>query len=141
MRESRDLKGITPETWNCIDCGENTAPGFLTRIEMEQALAAAKQVGNQHIAKLRLDNRTEVYSVHDALWKAAGMEPWGGCLCIDCLEKRLGRELTPQDFELDHPYNHPDLPGTPLLLRRRKGLEQIRQRLDDLFAKRSAGQA
>jgi hypothetical protein len=26
------------------------------------------------------------------------MERLGGCLCVGCLEARLGRELTPADF-------------------------------------------
>jgi hypothetical protein len=53
-----------------------------------------------------------------ALWSAAaGMEPMGGCLYIDCLEKRLGRHLRPKDFQRGHPLNC--LPGTPLLLKRR----------------------
>ena len=30
------------------------------------------------------------------------MEPYGGCLCIGCLEKRIGRKLKPKDFP-DHP--------------------------------------
>jgi len=40
----------------------------------------------------------EWYMVQDSVWKAAGMEPDGGCLCIGCLEERLGRMLTPDDF-------------------------------------------
>ena len=32
------------------------------------------------------------------IWKAAGLEPMGGCLCIGCLEKRIGRKLTSGDF-------------------------------------------
>ena len=35
----------------------------------------------------------EVYTVRPAIWKRAGMEDWGGCLCIGCLEKRIGRRL------------------------------------------------
>lgn len=48
----------------------------------------------------------EYYMVHDPVWAAAGMpvpdDPEGfvgeGILCIGCLEKRLGRKLTPDDF-------------------------------------------
>jgi hypothetical protein len=43
--------------------------------------------------------------VHDAVWKAAGMEPYGGVLCIGCLEERLGRHLTADDF-MDVPLNN-----------------------------------
>jgi hypothetical protein len=37
--------------------------------------------------------RSEVYCVREAVWKAAGMAPFGGCLCIGCLEERLGRRV------------------------------------------------
>jgi hypothetical protein len=47
----------------------------------------------------------EWYKVHDAVWAAAGM-PENGFLCIGCLERRLGRELTPEDFP-DLPVNDP----------------------------------
>ncbi|RSN71342.1 hypothetical protein DMH08_02770 [Actinomadura sp. WAC 06369] len=38
------------------------------------------------------------YMLNDNVWAAAGMEYDGGWLCIDCVEKRLGRPLTGQDF-------------------------------------------
>jgi hypothetical protein len=61
----------------------------------------------------------EYYMVHDHVWKAAGMEPEGGCLCIGCLEERLGRMLTPDDFK-DCLLNDPDKPqGASSRLRKR----------------------
>jgi hypothetical protein len=67
-----------------------------------------------------------VYSEHQNcidcgynVWKKAGMEPYGGCLCIGCLEKRLGRKLKPKDFQSGHPFK--DLRGTPRLIERRGG--------------------
>jgi hypothetical protein len=45
------------------------------------------------------------------------MEPWGGCLCIGCLEKRIGRSLTPKDFPRGDAFNK--VPGTERLLSRR----------------------
>jgi hypothetical protein len=45
-----------------------------------------------------------------------GMEPYGGCLCIGCLEQRIGRQLMPDDFP-NHALN--TLPGTPKLMDRR----------------------
>jgi hypothetical protein len=39
----------------------------------------------------------EYYMVHDFVWQAAGMKS-RGILCIGCLERRLGRQLVPQDF-------------------------------------------
>lgn len=38
----------------------------------------------------------EYYMVHDQVWEAAGLGR--GHLCIGCLEARLGRRLTPDDF-------------------------------------------
>jgi hypothetical protein len=36
--------------------------------------------------------------VADQLWKAAGMAPHGGMLCLVCLERRIGRPLVVEDF-------------------------------------------
>ena len=46
----------------------------------------------------------EYYSVHDAIWDAAGMQRDDGMLCVGCLEARLGRQLTHADFD-DAPIN------------------------------------
>ena len=48
----------------------------------------------------------EWYMVHDDLWVAAGMERLGGCLCVRCLERRLGRLLSPDDLARE-PVNAP----------------------------------
>jgi hypothetical protein len=111
----KDLRGLAPESWHCVDCGVNTAAGMSTRAELEAAFAAGKESVDQVI-----DNKSEVYTVCKEIWKAARMEELGGCLCI-CLEKRLGRKLGPKDFLPDHPFNGPDVPGTPRLLNRRWG--------------------
>jgi hypothetical protein len=93
------------------------------RIELEQAIAAAKAAGkwggdDQGIPQ-QIDHRSEVCTVRKSVWKAAGMDEWGGCLCIGCLEKRLGRKLKPKDLQRGHPFNC--IPnGTPRLLKRRK---------------------
>jgi hypothetical protein len=42
--------------------------------------------------------RAEYYMVHNEVWAAAGAKPADMVLCIGCLEKRLGRQLTPEDF-------------------------------------------
>ena len=67
----------------------------------------------------KIDKWSEVYMVKPAVWKAAGLDPYSGCLCIGCLEKRLGRTLTSKDFLPNHPFN--SLPGTARLLSRRHG--------------------
>jgi hypothetical protein len=109
--------GTVPESWRCVDCGINTAPGCLNRREMEEALQIAALNTADGGVKQRFDKHSEVYTVRAAVWEKAGMEPMGGCLCIGCLEKRLGRVLTPKDFKRRHPFI--TLPGTPRLLHRR----------------------
>jgi hypothetical protein len=71
--EAKGLKGLLPESWFCVDCGVNTAPGFLNRIEMEQAIAA---LGEKWIKGEGVDQSigwdAEVYTVRDAVWKRPG---------------------------------------------------------------------
>src|SRR5262245_13082752 len=109
-----DFKGLTPETWCCIDCGTNTAPGMYTRAQMEDAARALGDAWHRDEASIpqTIDRHSEVYTVRNAVWSAAGMEPYGGCLCIGCLEKRLGRILRPKDFQRNHPFNEARVPGT-----------------------------
>jgi hypothetical protein len=111
-----DLKGALPESWNCVDCGVNTAPGCLNRAEMEKALGGGV-IRKQQGVEITYDDRSEVYTVRDAIWKQAGMDAMGGCVCVGCLEKRLGRNLRPKDFQRGHPFNR--MPGTARLLNRR----------------------
>ena len=75
----------TGDSTRCVVCGVETQPN--------------KPEGNY-----------EQYIVTDEIWRAAGMPPgqidpktWvlkggGGCLCVGCLERRLGRQLTNADF-------------------------------------------
>ena len=84
-----------------------------------------------------MDGRQEAYLVHDEVWAAAGMdgsrrvtppgelrvgsegEPRlfemspillvGEFVCVGCIERRLGRQLTPSDFRdtpAGSPFNH-----------------------------------
>jgi hypothetical protein len=82
------------ESWLCVDCGFNTAPGFFGRVELERAFEVN---GDQGVPQT-IDSNSEVYFVRNVIWMKAGMKPWGGCLCIGCLEKRLGRRLKPKLF-------------------------------------------
>jgi hypothetical protein len=110
----RALKGLIPESWCCIDCGYNTAPGLTTRAEAEKAFETQESI------KQTINNKSEVYIVHDSVWKSAGMElGYSGCLCIRRLERRLGRELDAEDFP-DHVFNNPGMPGTKRLKRRER---------------------
>jgi hypothetical protein len=40
----------------------------------------------------------EYYMVGDDVWAASGLAPNGGMLCLGCLERRIGRLLTGEDF-------------------------------------------
>jgi hypothetical protein len=40
----------------------------------------------------------EYYMITDKLWAASGMAPHGGMLCLACLERRIRRPLTDEDF-------------------------------------------
>ena len=42
-----NLKGLVPESWNCMDCGTNTAPGCMSRGEMDLVFAAAEVAGKK----------------------------------------------------------------------------------------------
>ena len=109
----KSLKGLVPESWLCADCGVNTAPGCLTRKEAEIVLA---RHGSFDIA---ITAETEVYTVTTEVWLASGLEYWSGCLCVRCLEKRIGRRLKPEDFVADDALNLPHLPATRRLRKRR----------------------
>ena len=105
-----DLEGLAPESWHCVDCGVNTAPGMLGRAELErafEALEAAGKTAPEDGVEQQIIAGSEVYTVRDAVWKASGMEPYGGCLCVGCLEKRLGRKLRPKDFLKGHSFKSP----------------------------------
>jgi hypothetical protein len=106
-------RGVAPESWLCVDCGVNTAPGCPTRKEIDVAMVIYGKVD------VHYDSESEVYTLREAIWTKTGMEPMGGCLCIGCVEKRLGRRLKPKDFDQEHSFAN--LPGTERLLNRRDG--------------------
>src|SRR6516164_5932789 len=87
------LKGCHSESQCCIDCGYNTNPGAPPRELAEFLMNRDGEV------PMTLTPDSEIYAVKNRLWKAAGMEPWGGCLCVGCLERRIGRRLRPKDFD------------------------------------------
>jgi hypothetical protein len=111
----KSAKGRCPESWLCVDCGVNTAPGFPNRKETDLALALRGEAECAYTAD------SEVYTVTQEVWRATGLEDMGGCLCIECLEKRIGRRLKPKDFPPDHPFNWPHFPATRRLRKRRRG--------------------
>ena len=115
--EPESLLGLVPESWDCVDCGINTAPACLNRVEMEEAVAALGDRWESEGVTQTIGVHSEIYIVRAAVWEKAGMGPMAGCLCIGCLEKRIGRVLRPKDFQRKHPFNM--VPGTPRLLKRR----------------------
>jgi hypothetical protein len=117
-----NARGAAPESWACIDCGRNTAPGLSNRREIEQAFSVVSN-NNESITQTVTED-SEVYMVKPNVWKAAGMELFSGCLCIGCLETRLGRTLVPRDFMRKHSFN--TMPGTERLLARRGDLSPPR---------------
>jgi hypothetical protein len=104
---------VIVESWCCIDCGVNTAPGFPDGPTMRALLALAGA------ANVSLNELSEVYTVRNSVWARARMLANGGCLCIGCLEKRLDRRLRSRDFEPGDAFNCPDLPCTARLRQRR----------------------
>ena len=113
-----DLEGLYPDSWACVDCGVNTAPGLPIRAEVANAYAAGALKVEPGVT-FHITDQCEIYTVRDSVWKAAGMAPKGGCLCIGCLEVRLGRMLVSADFT-SAPINDPSLWDTPGI-RQRKG--------------------
>jgi hypothetical protein len=107
-------KGTMPESHCCIDCGYNTHPGCPPR-ELADFL-----LSRDGKCPMTFSAESEVYMAKDEIWRLAGMQPMGGCLCIACLEKRIGRKLRPKDFG-DHVFNDPGLPCTDRLRDRRGG--------------------
>jgi hypothetical protein len=127
-RDDCDLYGLIPDSYICVDCGMDTWPGHKTRAEIEQSMRAAKAGKKWKGTKLTFTSETEVYYVHPQLWKASGIGFWNGCLCIGCLEKRIGRRLQPFDFmaeRADGGFNDPSLPGTRRRFERLTGSETL----------------
>ena len=106
-----EAAGDRTDSWACVDCGINTAPGIPNAERMRLEIAAFGNI------KWTIDENSEVYTVKSPVWKAANMDGWGGCLCIGCLENRLGRRLKPKDFDREHPFH--SFPGTERLRTRR----------------------
>jgi hypothetical protein len=74
-----------PDSHLCVDCGVDTAPGCPGWLE------TIRQINATGESPMVVGWESEIYMVRASIWKAAGMDEWGGCLCIGCLEKRLGR--------------------------------------------------
>jgi hypothetical protein len=71
-----------------------------------------------HLCDMCVVGQWEWYMVTDPVWSQSGLGTSGGCVCVGCLEKRLGRYLTPDDFEALN-INKPSVLDTPRLLDRK----------------------
>jgi hypothetical protein len=126
-----DFKGTMSESHLCIDCGFDTAPGCLNRAEAEKEASRQIRAGRRNWKlQFTASSRSEQYFVHDHIWETAGIKPggWDGCLCVGCLEQRIGRRLTPMDFN-DHIFNTA-LPGTKRLMERQGRCDPLEAALD-----------
>ncbi len=52
------------------------------------------------VMPLNLDQPSQLYMVTGEVGAQSGLGPNDGCLCIGCLEDRIGRELTGADFPM-----------------------------------------
>jgi hypothetical protein len=118
------MYGLIPDSYICVDCGMDTWPGHQTRAAVEQSMRAARAAGKEwRGTTITFTAETEVYYVHPHVWAASGIDFWSGCLCIGCLESRIGRQLQSFDFIPDSGFNNPNLPGTIRRLERLLGTE------------------
>jgi hypothetical protein len=101
------------ESWLCVDCGVNTAPRMPDGPTLRALLLTQRPDGFE----MTFDETSEVYMVRNVIWAKVGMRGRRGCLCIGCLETRLGRGLRPSDFVPNHVLNL--IPGTARLYDRR----------------------
>jgi hypothetical protein len=106
------------EHWLCVDCGRNTAPGIPPAAVLRQLLEHVPYV------ETSVTSDSEIYEVRSDIWEAVGMAANGGCLCIVCLEARLGRALGPDDFDDAHCFEAPRCAATARRCCSRGGLAQ-----------------
>ena len=109
-----DLKGVMPESWCCVDCGINTAPGFKNRAQAEQAFAVDLEQSRLHAESQRVHRGLH----HQGKGLAGRGHGSDGRLPVHRLP-RSGSDGSwwPRNFVRKHPFN--SLPGTARLLSRR----------------------
>ena len=66
-----DLKGVAPESWACIDCGFDTAPGAPNRAQVQKASATAPRsiTSGKRSGRRRVWDRRAV-ACASAVWKS-----------------------------------------------------------------------
>src|SRR5262245_49204042 len=68
---SLNLRGLMPESWLCLDCGVNTAPGWPNRKEAELAFLLHGKT------PCKMTEELEVYTVKEEVWQETGLEGMG----------------------------------------------------------------
>ena len=61
MMTKENLKGVVPESWLCVDCGADTAPGLPNRVEMDNAIEKAKAAGDRRQARDIVDDISDEF--------------------------------------------------------------------------------
>ena len=121
MPPIKGLPGLLPESWCCVDCNVNTAPGFLNRVGMEVAIAA---LGDQWGKKgVGVTERSMTTRRSTPCAMRSGRKPgWRrkAAACASAVSKSgSGASSSPKDFVRDHPFNDPYYPTTPRFRDRR----------------------
>ena len=86
--------------------GAMDAFDFDTETEQWAVLSKAAEAIEQARSRLRFfcvgcnknTSGGEYYMVRDEVWDASGLDPNDGMLCLGCLERRIRRPLTDDDF-------------------------------------------
>jgi hypothetical protein len=72
-----------PDSWLCVDCGFDTAPGLPNKAEVERKIQEAKLAGTwdpedeKNVITMHVCAQSEIYHVRNVIWKETGMEEWG----------------------------------------------------------------
>jgi len=102
------LRQVTEDLLAAQDCLEAAMDAFDCDAETEQwgMLSDAAEAIDEARGRLRFycvgcsknTSGGEYYMVRDEVWAASGLDPNDGMLCLACLERRIRRPLTDDDF-------------------------------------------
>lgn len=111
LLEHRRSRRTAARTWEALKQFVRAVPAHLREPAQDLSRLAMCMLGFEQAALAGLEREYENwwackdcngypddYMVFHSTWRAAGMAPKGGFLCLSCLERRLGRPLTSHDF-------------------------------------------
>lgn len=111
LQEYRSSRLSAACTWEALQRFVRQVPTHAREPAQELAFLAMRMLGFERGALPALAREYEEwwqcldcggypddYLVFRSTWKEANMQPRGGFLCVGCLERRLGRQLTSLDF-------------------------------------------